>query len=222
LEVMSISVAIPSVVEEVPAVKTGKFEAGVRRYAAAYDVPSGTDLLCAFRIQPTPGTDMIEASADVAAESSTGTWTEVWSNQLTDIDNYKAKVYRIEGDIAYIAYAMDLFEEKRAADGGGHVARGVFRRGLRRAQGDLAGGLGRDPRPERPGRVRHPRQRRLLAHRRRHPRPPQRQPRRRPGQTGAATEAVAAGKTLEEAARTCPELREAMEPWGKVKFAVSG
>jgi len=37
-----------------------------------------------------------------------------------------------------------------------------------------------------------------------------------------ATEAVAAGKTLEEAARTCPKLREAMGPWGKVKFAVSG
>jgi ribulose-bisphosphate carboxylase large chain len=36
-----------------------------------------------------------------------------------------------------------------------------------------------------------------------------------------ATEAVASGKTLDEAARTCPELREAMELWGKVKFGVS-
>ena len=218
---MSISVAIPSIVDEAPADKTGKFQAGVRPYAADHYVPSDTDLLCAFRIHPTPGTDMIEASAAVAAESSTGTWTEVWSNQLTDIDYYKAKVYRIEGDIAYIAYAMDLFEEKRAADGGGHDPRGVFRPGLRRAQGDLAGGLGRDPRPEHPGPVRHLRQRRLLAVRRRHPRPPQGQPRRRRANR-VATEAVAAGKTLEEAARTCPELREAMEPWGKVKFAVSG
>ena len=54
---------------------------------------------------------MIEASAAVAAESSTGTWAEVWSNQLADIDGYKAKVYRTEDDIAYIACPMDLFEE---------------------------------------------------------------------------------------------------------------
>ncbi|MBI4769335.1 MAG: ribulose-bisphosphate carboxylase large subunit, partial [Chloroflexi bacterium] len=36
-----------------------------------------------------------------------------------------------------------------------------------------------------------------------------------------ATEAIAAGKSLEEAARTCPELREAMDLWGSVKFEVS-
>ena len=36
-----------------------------------------------------------------------------------------------------------------------------------------------------------------------------------------ATEAIASGKTLDEAARTCPELREAMELWGNVKFGVS-
>lgn len=38
----------------------------------------------------------------------------------------------------------------------------------------------------------------------------------------AATEAIVEGKTLDEAAKTCPELREAMELWGNVKFAVSG
>jgi ribulose 1,5-bisphosphate carboxylase large subunit-like protein len=36
-----------------------------------------------------------------------------------------------------------------------------------------------------------------------------------------ATEAVASGKTLDDAAKTCPELREAMELWGKVKFGVT-
>jgi len=94
---------------------SGKFEAGVRPYAADYYVPdyvpTQTDLLCAFRIQPAPGTDMVEAAAAVAAESSTGTWTEVWSNQLTDLDFYKAKVYHIDGELAYLAYPMDLFEE---------------------------------------------------------------------------------------------------------------
>lgn len=94
---------------------SAKYKAGVRPYAVDYYVPDyvplDTDLLCAFRITPKSGVDLIEAAAAVAAESSTGTWTEVWSNQLTDLDFYKAKVYRIEGDIAYIAYSMDLFEE---------------------------------------------------------------------------------------------------------------
>lgn len=52
--------------------------------------------------------NQVEASAAVAAESSTGTWTEVRSNQLTDLNFYKAKVYRIVGGIAC---PMDLFEE---------------------------------------------------------------------------------------------------------------
>ena len=94
---------------------SAEYKAGVRPYALDYYIPDyaplDTDLLCAFRIQPKPDVDVSEAAAAVAAESSTGTWTEVWSNQLTDIDYYKAKVYRIEGDLAYIAYPMDLFEE---------------------------------------------------------------------------------------------------------------
>ena len=107
-------VAFPSLNENSEA-KRNKFQAGVRAYAldcyVPEYVPSDTDLLCAFRIEPLQGVDMIEASAAVAAESSTDTWTEVWSNQLTDIDDYKAKVYHIEDDIAYIACPMDLFEE---------------------------------------------------------------------------------------------------------------
>jgi ribulose-bisphosphate carboxylase large chain len=33
-----------------------------------------------------------------------------------------------------------------------------------------------------------------------------------------ATEAIAGGKTIDEAARTCPELQEAMELWRQVSF----
>ena len=94
---------------------TDEFSAGVQPYREAYWDPDykpiATDLLCAFRIEPKPGVDMIEAAAAVAAESSTGTWTEVWSNALTDLEKYKARCYRIEGNIAYIAYPLDLFEE---------------------------------------------------------------------------------------------------------------
>jgi len=113
-----------------PAVISEKYQAGVRLYATDYYVPDyvpmNTDLLCAFRIQPKSGVDMIEAAAAVAAESSTGTWTEVWSNQLTSIDYYKAKVYRIEGDIAYIAYPMDLFEENSVVNIMSSIVGNVF------------------------------------------------------------------------------------------------
>ena len=59
-----------------------------------------------------------EAAAAVAAESSTGTWTTVWPDLLTDLDYYKGRAYRIEpvpGDntayYAFVAYPIDLFEE---------------------------------------------------------------------------------------------------------------
>ncbi|HJL69827.1 MAG TPA: RuBisCO large subunit C-terminal-like domain-containing protein, partial [Anaerolineales bacterium] len=107
-----------------------KYKAGVRAYARDYHVPgyvpADTDLLCAFRIQPKGGVDVIEAAAAVAAESSTGTWTEVWSRHLTDLDFYKAKVYRIEEDIAFIAYPLDLFEENSVVNIMSSIVGNVF------------------------------------------------------------------------------------------------
>lgn len=95
--------------------ESSKFEAGVKPYAADYYepgyTPAPTEVRCAFRITPAPGTDMIEASAAVAAESSVGTWTEVWSNAFVDLSKYKARVYDIKDDIALISYPLDLFEE---------------------------------------------------------------------------------------------------------------
>ncbi len=118
-------VAFPSLNENSEA-KRNKFQPGVRAYALDYYVPSDTDLLCAFRIESLQGVDMIESSAAVAAESSAGTWTEVWSNQLTDIDYYKARVYRIEDDIAYIAFPMDLFEENSVVNIMSSIVGNVF------------------------------------------------------------------------------------------------
>ncbi|XP_019241962.1 PREDICTED: uncharacterized protein LOC109222001, partial [Nicotiana attenuata] len=77
-----------------------------------------TDILAAFRVTPQPGVPPEEAGAAVAAESSTGTWTTVWTDGLTSLDRYKGRCYRIErvvGEkdqyIAYVAYPLDLFEE---------------------------------------------------------------------------------------------------------------
>jgi len=42
-------------------------------------VPKDTDVLAAFRITPQEGVDAVEAAAAVAGESSTATWTVVWT-----------------------------------------------------------------------------------------------------------------------------------------------
>ena len=80
--------------------------------------PKATDLLAAFRVTPQPGITPEEAGAAVAGESSTATWTVVWTDRLTAYDHYQAKCYRVlpapgrDGEyIAYIAYDIDLFEE---------------------------------------------------------------------------------------------------------------
>lgn len=102
--------------------KKSRWSAGVAPYAEMgyYDAdyePKDTDILTAFRIVPQEGVDPVEASAAVAGESSTATWTVVWTDRLTAYENYQAKCYRVDPVpgtdqyIAYIAYDLDLFEE---------------------------------------------------------------------------------------------------------------
>ncbi|MGV6801734.1 MAG: form I ribulose bisphosphate carboxylase large subunit [bacterium] len=99
-----------------------KYDAGVKEYRETYwapdYTPKDTDLLACFKITPQEGVPHEEAAAAVAAESSTGTWTTVWTDLLTDMEYYKGRAYRIEkvpGDdscfYAFIAYPLDLFEE---------------------------------------------------------------------------------------------------------------
>ena len=54
---------------------------------------------------------MEEAASAVAAESSVGTWTEVELGNEQKYNKFKARVYRIEGDIAYISYPLMIFEK---------------------------------------------------------------------------------------------------------------
>ena len=98
------------------------YQAGVKEYRETYWDPSyspkDSDILGVFKVVPQPGVPREEAAAAVAAESSTGTWTTVWTDLLTDLDYYKGRAYAIEdvpGDddsfYAFIAYPMGLFEE---------------------------------------------------------------------------------------------------------------
>jgi ribulose-bisphosphate carboxylase large chain len=98
------------------------FSAGVKEYRDTYwtpdYLPADTDILALFRLTPQPGVPPQEAAAAVAAESSTGTWTSVWTDHLTTLERYKARAYALEpvpgrdGEyLAFVAYPLDLFEE---------------------------------------------------------------------------------------------------------------
>src|ERR1700732_2006685 len=102
---------------------TDRWSAGVIPYAEMgywqpdYE-PEESDVLCAFRITPQEGVDPVVAAAAGAGESSPATWTVVWTDRLTTFEHYQAKCYKVEAVpntdgqwIAWIAYALDLFEE---------------------------------------------------------------------------------------------------------------
>ncbi len=115
-----------------------RWTAGVTPYAEMgywqpdYE-PKDTDVLAAFRITPQEGVDAIEAAAAVAGESSTATWTVVWTDRLTPHEHYQAKAYRVDpvpaepGQyMAHIAYDLDLFEEGSIANLTSSIIGNVF------------------------------------------------------------------------------------------------
>jgi ribulose-bisphosphate carboxylase large chain len=107
---------------QTPRSAADRYKAGVMQYKdmGYFDLdyePKETDILCCFRITPQEGVDHEEAAAAVAGESSTATWTVVWTDRLTACEKYRARCYRIDAVpgtpgqwFAYIAYDLDLFE----------------------------------------------------------------------------------------------------------------
>lgn len=86
--------------------------------------PAKTDLICTFYVEP-EDIKLKEAAGGVAAESSVGTWTE-----LTTTEPYMVKlaacVFRIEGNLATIAYPAELFEQGNMPNILSSVAGNVF------------------------------------------------------------------------------------------------
>jgi ribulose-bisphosphate carboxylase large chain len=121
-----------------PLTSKERYRPGVLKYkrmgywAPDYE-PSDTDILAVFRITPQDGVDPEEAAAAVAGESSTATWTVVWTDRLTDHPHYQAKAYRLDPVpgtpdqyFAYIAYDIDLFEEGSIANLTASIIGNVF------------------------------------------------------------------------------------------------
>jgi ribulose-bisphosphate carboxylase large chain len=115
-----------------------RYRPGVLKYkqmgywAPDYE-PKDTDVLAMFRITPQDGVDPEEAGAAVAGESSTATWTVVWTDRLTNHSHYQAKAYRLDpvpGSpdqyFVYIAYDIDLFEEGSIANLTASIIGNVF------------------------------------------------------------------------------------------------
>src|SRR5690348_11109320 len=102
-------------------------------------VPKETDIIALFRITPQEGVDHEEAAAAVAGESSTATWTVVWTDRLTACELYRAKAYRSDPVpntgpgtptpqqyFSYIAYDLDLFEPGSIANLTASIIGNVF------------------------------------------------------------------------------------------------
>ncbi|MCG2799272.1 MAG: ribulose-bisphosphate carboxylase large subunit [Cellulomonas sp.] len=117
---------------------TQRWDPGVHSYRSmgyfdADYVPKDTDLIAVFRLTPHPGVDPIEAAAAVAGESSTATWTVVWTDRLTANTHYQARAYRVDpvpgrpGEyLTFVAYDLDLFEEGSIANLTSSIIGNVF------------------------------------------------------------------------------------------------
>jgi ribulose-bisphosphate carboxylase large chain len=123
---------------QTPLDAAARYTAGVLKYADMgywdpdYE-PKDTDILALFRITPQEGVDPVEAAAAVAGESSTATWTVVWTDRLTAADTYRAKAYSVEpvpGSedqyFARIAYDLTLFEPGSIANLAASIIGNVF------------------------------------------------------------------------------------------------
>jgi ribulose-bisphosphate carboxylase large chain len=115
-----------------------RYRAGVLKYAdmgywdGDYDRKTPTSLRSSESPRRTASNQGRPAAA-VAGESSTATWTVVWTDRLTACDRYRAKAYRIEpvpgapGQyFAYIAYDLDLFEPGSIANLSASIIGNVF------------------------------------------------------------------------------------------------
>ncbi len=86
--------------------------------------PKETDLTCTFYLEP-EGISLKEAAGGVAAESSVGTWTELTTEQPY-VKQLAAHVFSIEGNVAKIAYPIELFEPANMPNILSSVAGNVF------------------------------------------------------------------------------------------------
>jgi len=87
--------------------------------------PTSEDLICLFRVEPATGASMKKACANIALESSIGTWTEV-DTEKNYMKKLAAKVFSIKGNMVKIAYPSALFERGNAPNILSSIAGNIF------------------------------------------------------------------------------------------------
>jgi ribulose-bisphosphate carboxylase large chain len=98
-----------------------------------------SDVVAVFRVTPAEGFTAEDAAGGVAAESSTGTWTTLYTwYDKARVDRLMGKAYEVRslGDGSYllkIAYPLELFEEGNMPGFLASVAGNIF--GMRRVKG---------------------------------------------------------------------------------------
>ena len=87
--------------------------------------PAKDELRALFYFEPALGVSREEAAGRIASESSTGTWTTLYSlpERMKDL---QATVYEIDGHYAMISYPLDLWEEGNAAQLQSGIAGNIF------------------------------------------------------------------------------------------------
>jgi ribulose-bisphosphate carboxylase large chain len=87
--------------------------------------PAKTDIVCLFYFEPAPGITKREAIGRIASESSTGTWTTLFTLPPR-MRALQAKAFDLSGNYVKIAYPLDLWEEGNAVQLLSGIAGNIF------------------------------------------------------------------------------------------------
>jgi ribulose-bisphosphate carboxylase large chain len=87
--------------------------------------PARDELICLYYFEPASGISREEAAGRIASESSTGTWTTLFSlpPRMKDL---QATAHNIEGNYVQIAYPLALWEEGNASQLLSGIAGNIF------------------------------------------------------------------------------------------------
>ena len=88
-------------------------------------VPLKDELVCLYRFEPAAGISREEAAGRIASESSTGTWTTLYSLPPR-MKELQATAFNIEGSFVKIAYPIALWEEGNASQLLSGIAGNIF------------------------------------------------------------------------------------------------
>jgi ribulose-bisphosphate carboxylase large chain len=87
--------------------------------------PAKDDLVCLFYFEPAAGISGKEAAGRIASESSTGTWTTLFT-MPPRMKALQSTAFDIEGNVVKIAYPIELWEEGNAVQLLSGIAGNIF------------------------------------------------------------------------------------------------